>query len=382
MDARVGRDRKDRRRAFEADQIDLAAGIGQRHRVVLHAGAAAQVSEYDNGGSHVSIYLLLALGSAVLAVVLTPLVARASLLLGLVDAPGGRKVHAESVPRLGGVAIVVAAILGMILALAVAPGRLAPDIWTTLRPLLLAGGLIFLVGILDDIRGVGPAPKLAIELVAALIVMTSGLLIQRVTLLGVSWDLGWLAWPVTIVWLVGMTNAFNLLDGIDGLAAGIAVIAGGACGAILIVRGHPAEAMLLAAVVGAALGFLVFNFSPASIFLGDCGSLLFGFILAATAIAGWQKGATALAAGVPLLIFALPIADSAGTLIRRGFARPEGKPVSIGSVLRQLAEPDRQHIHHRLVGLGWSTRRTVLILYAVTGVLSMLALATARVNTP
>lgn len=329
-----------------------------------------------------SIYLLLALGSAVLAVVLTPLVARASLLLGLVDAPGGRKVHAESVPRLGGVAIVVASILGMILALAIAPGRLAPDIWTTLRPLLLAGGLIFLVGILDDIRGLGPAPKLAIELVAALIVMTSGLLIQRVTLLGVSWDLGWLAWPVTIVWLVGMTNAFNLLDGIDGLAAGIAVIAGGACGAILIVRGHPAEAMLLAAVVGAALGFLVFNFSPASIFLGDCGSLLFGFILAATAIAGWQKGATALAAGVPLLIFALPIADSAGTLIRRGFARPEGKPVSIGSVLRQLAEPDRQHIHHRLVGLGWSTRRTVLILYAVTGVLSMLALATARVNTP
>ena len=130
-----------------------------------------------------SIYLLLALGSAVLAVVLTPLVARASLLLGLVDAPGGRKVHTESVPRLGGVVIVVASILGMILALAVAPGRPAPDIWTTLRPLLLAGGLIFLVGILDDIRGVGPAPKLAIELAAALIVMTSGLLIQRVTLL-------------------------------------------------------------------------------------------------------------------------------------------------------------------------------------------------------
>jgi UDP-GlcNAc:undecaprenyl-phosphate GlcNAc-1-phosphate transferase len=200
--------------------------------------------------------------------------------------------------------------------------------------------------------------------------------------LGISWNLGWLAWPVTVVWLVGLTNAFNLLDGIDGLAAGIAVIAGSACGAILIVRGHHAEAMLLAAVVGAALGFLVYNFAPASIFLGDCGSLLFGFILAATAIAGWQKGATALATGVPLLIFALPIADSAGTLIRRGFGRRHAGPNSIRSVLRQLAEPDREHIHHRLVGLGWSTRRTVLILYAVTGVLSMLALATARVNTP
>jgi UDP-GlcNAc:undecaprenyl-phosphate GlcNAc-1-phosphate transferase len=146
--------------------------------------------------------------------------------------------------------------------------------------------------------------------------------------------------------------------------------------------GHPAEATLLAGVVGSALGFLVYNFAPASIFLGDCGSLLFGFILAATAIAGWQKGATALAAGVPLLIFALPIVDSGATLIRRGFTRRHAGPVSIRSVLRQLAEPDREHIHHRLVGLGWSTRRTVVILYAVTGVLSMLALATARVNTP
>ena len=111
-------------------------------------------------------------------------------------------------------------------------------------------------------------------------------------------------------WIVGLTNAFNLIDGLDGLAAGIAALAGATCGAILIVRGHTAEAMLLAALVGAAIGFLVFNFAPASIFLGDSGSLLFGFLLATTAIAGWQKGATALATGVPLLIFALPIADA------------------------------------------------------------------------
>jgi UDP-GlcNAc:undecaprenyl-phosphate GlcNAc-1-phosphate transferase len=348
--------------------------------VILHARAAAQISEYDNGGSHVAVYLLLGLGSAALALVFTPLVARGSRVLGLVDAPGGRKVHAESVPRLGGVAVVAASILGMILALTLAPGRLAPDIWTTLRPLLLAGGLIFLVGLLDDVRGVGPVTKLVIEFLAAIIVMTSGLLIERVTVLGVSWELGWLAWPVTAVWLVGLTNAFNLIDGLDGLAAGIAVIAGAACGAILIVRGHPAEAILLASLVGATLGFLAFNFSPASIFLGDCGSLLFGFILAATAIAGWQKGATALATGVPLLIFALPIADAATTLIRRGLTPPG--PLSVASALRRIAEPDRQHIHHRLLGLGWSPRRTVLILYAVTGVLSMLALATARVNPP
>ena len=138
--------------------------------------------------------------------------------------------------------------------------------------------------------------------------------------------------------------------------------------------------MLLAALVGAALGFLVFNFAPASIFLGDSGSLVAGFVLAATAITGWQKGATALAAAVPLMIFALPIADSALALLRRSVARPaDGR--SVGSIFHQIAQPYRQHIHHRLLAMGWSVRRTVLILYAVTAILSLLALGTAEVNT-
>jgi UDP-GlcNAc:undecaprenyl-phosphate GlcNAc-1-phosphate transferase len=178
-----------------------------------------------------------------------------------------------------------------------------------------------------------------------------------------------------------MTNAFNLIDGVDGLAAGVTAIAGAACGAILVVRGHAPEAMLLAAFVGAAIGFLFFNFAPASIFLGDSGSLVAGFLLAATAITGWQKGATALATGVPLMIFALPIADSALALIRRTLARPsDGR--SIRTTLRQIAQPDLEHIHHRMLALGWSVRRTVLILYAITAVLSLLALGTADVNTP
>ena len=206
-----------------------------------------------------------------------------------------------------------------------------------MRPFIIAGGLIFLVGLVDDVRGLGPVPKLLFEFAAAAVVMSSGLLIERVTLLGWTWPLGWLAWPVTAAWLVGLTNAFNLIDGVDGLAAGITALAGAACGAILVVRGHAPEAMLLAAFVGAALGFLVFNFAPASIFLGDSGSLVVGFLLAATAIAGWQKGATALAAGVPLLIFALPIADARTTLIRRGLARPLGRPID-----PRDAAPDRR----------------------------------------
>jgi len=326
----------------------------------------------------VTVYLLLGLSSAALALLITPLVSRESIRLGLVDAPGGRKVHPQSVPRLGGVAVLAATVLAMILVRLWSPGDFGPAIWLTLRPLAAAGALIFAIGLLDDVRGVGPWVKLAVQCVATIVVMTSGLLIERVTLLGVSWELGWLAWPLTVGWIVGLTNAFNLIDGMDGLAAGIAALAGATCGAILIVRGHTAEAMMLAALVGAALGFLVFNFAPASIFLGDSGSLLFGFLLATTAIAGWQKGATALATGVPLLMFALPIADIATTIVRRGLARPATGRSSLAAAMRQLVEPDRQHIHHRLLALGWSTRRTVLIMYAVTAVLSLLALSTVQ----
>jgi UDP-GlcNAc:undecaprenyl-phosphate GlcNAc-1-phosphate transferase len=177
-----------------------------------------------------------------------------------------------------------------------------------------------------------------------------------------------------------VTNAFNLIDGVDGLAAGVSVIAGATCATILVARGHVAEAMLLTALVGAALGFLVYNFSPASIFLGDGGSLLFGFVLATTAITGWQKGATALAAGVPLLIFALPIADAATTLLRRLVRRGDRKGLSIASVLARVVEPDRRHIHHRLLALGLSPRRTVALLYVLTFVLSAVALATAQLD--
>jgi UDP-GlcNAc:undecaprenyl-phosphate GlcNAc-1-phosphate transferase len=327
------------------------------------------------------VYLLLAFGSAGLALLLTPLVGRGATLLGLVDAPSGRKVHAHPIPRLGGLAVVLAATIALVVLPLLRPGSIEPLHWRAMQPFLLAGALIFAAGLIDDVRGLGAVPKLLIEFTAAAVMLSSGLLIERVTLLGFTWTLGWLAWPVTAAWLVGVTNAFNLIDGVDGLAAGVTALAGAACGAILIQRGHVPEAMLLATLVGAALGFLVFNFAPASIFLGDSGSLVAGFLLAATAITGWQKGATALAAGVPLLIFALPIADSALALLRRGAVRPaDGR--SIGTILRQIAKPDRQHIHHRMLAMGWSVRRTVLVLYGITAILSLLALATAEVNAP
>ena len=326
-----------------------------------------------------SLYLAVLLAGALFGLLFTPAVSSASTALGLVDAPGGRKVHSTAVPRMGGLAVCASAAAALLLVVVVlglldaTPPNLRP-LW----PIVVGGALVFAVGILDDLYDLPPWPKLAVQTLAAGIVVGSGLLIERLTVGGTTWQLGVAAYPLTLVWIVVLTNAFNLIDGIDGLAAGIAVIAGTACAAILVGRNHVPEAMLLTALVGAALGFLVFNFAPASIFLGDGGSLLFGFVLAATAITGWQKGATALAAGVPLLIFALPLADAASALIRRVMRRPGSGHVTVRQVLRQVVEPDRSHIHHRLLALGWSSRRTTLILYLVTLLLSILALATAR----
>jgi UDP-GlcNAc:undecaprenyl-phosphate GlcNAc-1-phosphate transferase len=327
-----------------------------------------------------TLYFALLLAGGLLGLLLTPVVTSASMSLGLVDAPGGRKVHSTAVPRVGGLAIILAAAAALVLVVGSLPlvGATPPD-FRPLWPVLAGAILVFIVGLLDDFTTLSPVPKLAVQALAAGLVMTSGLLIERLTLGGTTLQLGSLAYPVTLVWIVGLTNAFNLIDGIDGLAAGVAIIAGTTCTAILIWRGHTAEAMLLAAMVGAALGFLVYNFAPASIFLGDGGSLLFGFVLATTAITGWQKGATALAAGVPLLIFALPLADILSALVRRT-TRSDIGGTSMRGLLRRIVEPDREHIHHRLMALGWTTRQIVTLLYALTLMLSILALLTVRAD--
>jgi UDP-GlcNAc:undecaprenyl-phosphate GlcNAc-1-phosphate transferase len=326
-----------------------------------------------------SLYLAVLLAGTLFGLLFTPVVSSASTALGLVDAPGGRKVHSTAVPRVGGLAVWASAAAALVLVVSIlgALGATAPGL-RTLWPILAGGTLVFAVGLADDLYDLSPWLKLAVQTLAAAIVVGSGLLIERLTLGGTTLQLGLVAYPLTFVWIIVLTNAFNLIDGIDGLAAGIAVIAGTACAAILVGRHHVPEAMLLTALVGAALGFLVFNWAPASIFLGDGGSLLFGFVLAATAVTGWQKGATALAAGVPLLIFALPLADAASALLRRAMRRPGSGHTTIRQVLQQIVEPDRDHIHHRLMALGWSPRRTTLILYLITLLLSIVALATAR----
>jgi UDP-GlcNAc:undecaprenyl-phosphate GlcNAc-1-phosphate transferase len=325
-----------------------------------------------------TLYLTLILAGTAFGLILTPLVSAASSTLGLVDAPGGRKVHLQSVPRLGGVAVVAGAALTLFLVTRLAGGP--PDLASSLLPILIGTAIVFAIGVIDDVRPLPPWPKLLVQIVAAALVMQAGLLVERVTIAGQTWQLGVWSWPITLLWIVGVTNAFNLIDGVDGLAAGISIIAGATCATILVARGHIPEAILVTSLVGATLGFLVYNFAPATIFLGDGGSLPVGFVLATTAITGWQKGATALAAGVPLLLFALPIADAASALTRRILRRRPDDRASLKAVIRRIVEPDRDHIHHQLLALGLSPRRTVILLYAFTLVFAVLALATAQLS--
>jgi UDP-GlcNAc:undecaprenyl-phosphate GlcNAc-1-phosphate transferase len=308
-------------------------------------------------------YALLLGAAGVLALLLTPGVRALGRRWGLVDVPGQRKIHTESVPRLGGVGVTLAAVLA--LAGAVVAGAADVEGW---RPVLLGGLVVFAVGLWDDLRPVRPAVKLLFQVAGAAVPVALGVRIDHVTILGTTLGLGLLAVPFTLLWIVGLTNAFNLMDGLDGLATGLAIIAAATCAAVSISRGDAQGGLLLVALLGALCGFLPYNFNPATIFLGDSGSLVVGYVLAVTAITGLQKGATALAVAVPLLIFALPISETVLSVVRR----------TRGLGLRHVFSADREHIHYRLLGLGFSHRNAVLLLYVVSLALALLALATMQ----
>ena len=296
--------------------------------------------------------------AAFVSCALTPVVRAFALRAGVVDEPDARKVHTRAVPRLGGVAVVIAWIVAV--AIAASAGLVQES------PLVVVAVLVvFSIGLRDDVRAIGAAPKLLAIAAAAALAVAGGVHIERITLWRHTYELGWLALPVTLAWIAGVTSAFNLIDGLDGLATGLAIIAATSCSALLLVRGDQAHAVLLVALVGAGVGFLPYNFNPATIFLGDSGSFVFGFVLAVTAIAGWQKGATAIAVGAPLLLFALPLADVTGSVARRLLRR---QPVFAA---------DQRHIHHWLLRRGLTHRESVLVLYACALALAALAVLTA-----
>lgn len=271
---------------------------------------------------------------------------------GFVDHPdGARRIHTAPTPNVGGVAIVVASLLSFVLWGGVAD----PDMLR--RPEILSmlggGGLIFLLGFWDDTLHLGARTKFAAQSLIAALVFLGGVRILGVGFGGIwsSQLTGFAALAVTLFWLVGTTNAFNLIDGSDGVAGGAAMFASIAMGIIFALNGDPLGALMATILVGASLGFLFFNFPPATVFMGDCGSLFLGFMLASLGVITTQKASTVLAITIPIIAFGIPLLDTLIAIVRR-FLRHE-----------PIFAPDRGHIHHRLRDLGHSPRRVAILLY-------------------
>jgi UDP-GlcNAc:undecaprenyl-phosphate/decaprenyl-phosphate GlcNAc-1-phosphate transferase len=277
-----------------------------------------------------------------------------------------RHLHTIPVPRLGGVAIYFAFITATIAAMLISQvRRLAPEFSpVTLFGLLGPATIVFVLGLVDDLRSVSPYRKFAIQAIAAVWLYASGLGVHQLDLIANGHAFSWAyGLPLTVLWVLLITNAFNLIDGLDGLAAGSALFSIIVVLIVSLVSPNPLVTLLAVALAGATMGFLRFNFHPASIFLGDSGSLFIGFMLAALALVGSQKAPTMIAVSIPILSLGLPILDVTLAVARRFVA---GKP---------LFGADKSHIHHKLLNLGLSQDQAVLILYAVSAVFGFLSLA-------
>ena len=320
-------------------------------------------------------YFIVYLSAAVASLVGTALVIRFARAIGAVDTPGTRKVHTEPIPRIGGMAVVAATIgpLAVVLLLNNTIGVLFRENLTQMLGLLLVGVFVFAAGLVDDLRGMRARHKLAAQLAAAVALCAMGVRIDSLTVPGLfEVRLGLLGWPLTVLWIVGITNAINLIDGLDGLAAGISAVTCAVIAAFSLYTGQVMMAVLMLALLGGLTGFLMFNFNPARIFLGDCGSLFLGFTLAGASVLCSAKSATAVGLAVPLLAMGIPIFDTLFSMLRRALER------------RSLFAPDRRHIHHRLLALGLRQRHAVLFLYGVTlllGGLGLFMMVTRRVDT-
>ena len=310
------------------------------------------------------MYLALFLFSLLLSFILTWCVRRVAVERGWVVIPASHHIHDTMIPRLGGVAIylsfiVCAAVLALTSYLLEIDIGLAPR---TLLYLLLPATLVFLVGLYDDFRPVNAYVKFSVQIIAGLLLFLGGYKIIQVPLLFGEQHFEWLALPFTILWVLWITNAFNLIDGLDGLAAGSALFSTLTVFIVSLVSNDMMVALLTLGLAGAILGFLRFNFNPATIFLGDSGSLFIGFMLSALALAGRQKAPTVVAVAIPIVSFGLPVLETTLSVFRRWM---NGQP---------LFSADREHIHHKLLDRGFSQRQVVIILYGVSALFGLLSL--------
>jgi UDP-GlcNAc:undecaprenyl-phosphate GlcNAc-1-phosphate transferase len=306
-----------------------------------------------SGSSRAIIAFLLA---AAIVFVVTPTVGSIARMVGAMDEPNARKIHDDPIPRLGGLAI----FFGFII-----PALMFLELSQQMKGVLIGASVITLFGAVDDLRGTGPLVKFSGQFMAAAILVAYGVRIDYFSLpyIGtIELDL-WLAIPLTVMWVVALVNIFNFIDGMDGLAAGVCTIAAVTFAVIAISMGRPGAAILAAILAGTTLGFLRHNFFPASIFMGDSGSMLLGFILATVTVHGVLKSVAAVTLVLPLLILGVPLFDLSFAILRRA---KNG---------RSIFKPDRGHLHHRLFNIGFSQRKAVLVLYAWCVMMSSVALS-------
>ncbi|MDO8301902.1 MAG: MraY family glycosyltransferase [Sedimentisphaerales bacterium] len=317
-------------------------------------------------------YLLTYLCSAVLTLLIAPLIIYIARTFGLYDAPGARKVHATAIPRIGGIAIFLSTTV-LVITILFLDNRIG-EIFRNIQPqiiaMLIGSALIFFVGIVDDLRGIRAYQKLFAQIVAAAVVCLAGIRIESIVFTNLfTLHFGWLSFPITIFWIVAITNAMNLIDGLDGLAAGIAAVACAVIAIFAINNGLPLMAVVMLALLGSLTGFLFFNINPARIFMGDCGSMFLGFIIASASIRCAAKSETLVALALPALALGLPIFDMIVSIIRRYVSR------------WGIMSADRGHLHHRLMDMGLRQRHVVVGMYLITAIAAGFGLFMMVANT-
>ncbi|SHG44787.1 UDP-GlcNAc:undecaprenyl-phosphate GlcNAc-1-phosphate transferase [Thermosyntropha lipolytica DSM 11003] len=308
------------------------------------------------------IYILVIILAFIISFVAVPLSIKLAFALGAIDNPNPRKVHERTMPRLGGLGIFVAFMLGMLF---------MPDLAFPFRGIIYGGIIIFIVGLLDDLFKLKAWIKLIGQMAAAAVAVYCGITVNFVTNpFDGMLNLGILSIPVTLLWIIGVTNAINLIDGLDGLAGGVSLIAAGTLGAIALLKGNMPVFYASFLLVGAILGFLPYNFHPARTFMGDGGSNFLGFVLACLAVSGTAKGATAISLFLPIVVLGIPIFDTFFAIVRRV---NRGVPIF---------KPDRDHLHHRLLALGLSHRGCVLVIYGISAVFAGVAVVLSLTSSP
>lgn len=313
----------------------------------------------------VGLALAALLAAALVALIFTPMVRSLAIRMGAVDVPkDNRRMHDHPIPRMGGLAIFFGFVLSVLVFLPLTP---------ELRGMLLGSVIIVMLGILDDIFALPALPKFFVQIGAALIAVLEG---NRIDLLSNPnifssepyWQLGWLSVPITVLWIVGITNAVNLIDGLDGLACGVSTISSMTMLVIALIVAEPDVAILMGALAGACIGFLPYNLHPAKIFMGDTGATFLGFTLAVVSIQGLFKFYAVISFAVPFLMLGLPIFDTTFAILRR-LARGQS-PMS----------PDRGHIHHRLIDMGFSQKQAVAVLYIISAILGLSAVVLTTIG--